>query len=290
MAKLHKVNRSKDKITNPTIMSETQQQQQQGLHLRIDNREQFRDRLSTSIRNIDRDAATTITIETLPVGDFLFEWNGEPVLVIERKTLADYAASIRDGRHREQKRRLYETYGRGRVLFIIEGDMTDDRQYSARFTKVPMDTLVSSIVNTMLRDQMHVFHTASDHETIEFLTLVYKKLAKGIDFIKEDGIGESAEKASADYLFDPTKTIKNTQLTPQRTFQLMLQCIPGISSKVSERIIGVHTSMTDFLSHLQSFNTYDETVAYVETIGPGRKIPRPTAQRLVDYLGIYSAE
>jgi ERCC4-type nuclease len=269
-------------------MSETQQQQ--GLHLRIDNREQFRDRLSTSIRNIDKHANALITIETLPVGDFLFEWNGEPVLVIERKTLADYAASIRDGRHREQKRRLYETYGRGRVLFIIEGDMTDDRQYSARFTKVPMDTLVSSIVNTLLRDNMHVFHTASDHETIEFLTLVYKKLAKGIDFIKEDGICKSAEKASTDYLFDPTKTIKNTQLTPQRTFQLMLQCIPGVSSKVSERIIGVHTSMPDFLSHLQSFNTYDETVAYVETIGSGRKIPRPTAQRVVDYLGIYSVE
>lgn len=258
------------------------------LTLRIDNREIFRDRLSTSVKHIDSNAQ--LSVEALPVGDFLFEWDGQPVLVIERKTLADYAQSIRDGRHREQKRRLYETYGRQRVLFIVEGDLTESG-YSSRFSKVPIDTLVSSIVNTILRDQMHVFHTASDHETIEFLTLVYKKLAKGIDFMNETAIGGSGDSSqSAEYLYNPAKSVKNAQLTPTRTFQIMLNSIPGVSDKVSERIVSKHASMTDFISQLQSFDSYNETVAYVETIGSGRKIPKTTAQRIVDYLGIYSSE
>jgi ERCC4-type nuclease len=258
------------------------------LTLRIDNREVFRDRLSTSVRHVDSKA--TISIEALPVGDFLFEWDSQPILVIERKTLADYAQSIRDGRHREQKRRLFETYGKQRVLFIIEGDLTESG-YSSRFSKVPIDTLVSSIVNTMLRDQMHVFHTASDHETIEFLTLVYKKCSKGIDFLNEPSIGGTNDASqSSEYLYNPSKSVKNAQLTPIRTFQLMLNSIPGVSDKVSERIVSKHPSMTDFISRLQSSETYNETVAYVETIGNGRRIPKTTAQRIVDYLGIYSSE
>ena len=260
------------------------------LVLRIDNREVFRDRLSTSVRRLDANAS--VSIEVLPVGDFLFEWDGQPILAIERKTLADYAQSIRDGRHREQKRRLFETYGRQRVLFIIEGDLTESG-YSSRFSKVSVDTLVSSMVNTILRDQMHVFHTASDHETIEFLTLVYKKLAKGIEFISEPSIC-NRDPASADaqplteYQYDPSKTVKSSQLTPKRVFQLMLNTIQGVSDKVSERIVSKHTSMTDLISHLQSFDTYNETVAYIETIGGGRKIPKTTASRIVDYLGIYA--
>ena len=43
-----------------------------------------------------------------------------PRLVIERKTHSDLAASIKDGRWSEQKRRMLETAGRDRVAYVIE--------------------------------------------------------------------------------------------------------------------------------------------------------------------------
>jgi ERCC4-type nuclease len=257
------------------------------LILRIDTRENYKDRLIQSIRNTYQDPS--VSVEALAAGDFIFEWDGQPILVIERKSLPDYAQSIRDGRHREQKRRLVDAYGKERVMYLVEGDFIDPPRQLA-FSKISVDTIVSSIVNSILRDQLHVFHTASDHESIEFLTLIYKKLVKGIDFMKEEGVDHAIQQGSSEYLFDPTKTVKNTQLTPQRTFQLMLQCIPSVSAKVSERIISKHTTMVDFIAHLQSFESYKDTVAYIQTIGDAaRKIPKPTAERIVEYLGIYES-
>jgi ERCC4-type nuclease len=261
------------------------------LVLRIDTRENYRDRLIQSIRQSSHSSGgeQNVVVEALAAGDFIFEWDSTPILVIERKSLVDYAQSIRDGRHREQKRRLVDSYGKERVLYLVEGDFIDPpRQLT--YSKITVDTIVSSIVNSILRDQIHVFHTASDHESIEFLTLVYKKLAKGIDFMNEEGVDQAIQKSTADYLFDPTKTIKSTQLTPPRTFQLMLQCIPGVSAKVSERILSAHTSMTDFIAHLQSFDSYNETVVYLETIGDAkRKIPKTTVAKVLEYLGIYGS-
>lgn len=266
-----------------TIMSTTEPTK---ICLRIDNREQYRDRLIQSIKNANKEP--NVVVETLSAGDFIFEWNGQPILVIERKSLPDYAQSIRDGRHREQKRRLVDSYGKERVLYLVEGDFVDPpRQLS--YSKISVDTIVSSIMNSILRDQMHVFHTASDHESIEFLTMVYKKLAKGIDFMKEDGVDQAIQGGSADYQFDPTKAIKSASMNPQRAFQLMLQCIPGVSAKVSERILVKHWSMVDFVAHLQSFDSYNETVDYIQSLGDGRKIAKTTGQKIVEYLGIYES-
>ena len=57
--------------------------------------------LDSSYKNI------TIEKENLPIGDIIiYSDEGEEIAIIERKTLADLAASIRDGRYSEQSYRL----------------------------------------------------------------------------------------------------------------------------------------------------------------------------------------
>ena len=45
-------------------------------------------------------------IVNLTLGDIVIKYQNNIVLVIERKSVEDLAASIRDGRHKEQKYRL----------------------------------------------------------------------------------------------------------------------------------------------------------------------------------------
>ena len=48
----------------------------------------------------------TISVESLPLGDIIFCKDEQELMIIERKSVADLAASIKDGRYQEQSYRL----------------------------------------------------------------------------------------------------------------------------------------------------------------------------------------
>ena len=73
------------------------------MELIIDNRETIKDYFQ------DKDY---VKIKNLDIGDYIFKYDDKDILIIERKTIEDYAASIKDGRHREQKQRLLSNYQR----------------------------------------------------------------------------------------------------------------------------------------------------------------------------------
>ncbi len=68
-------------------------------------------------------------VENLPIGDIILSQTGaitEELLIIERKTVADLAASIKDGRYDEQSFRLQGLTGHHNhnILYLIEGQVT----------------------------------------------------------------------------------------------------------------------------------------------------------------------
>lgn len=62
-------------------------------------------------------------VEALPVGDVVCQYGSGHAWVAERKRADDFAASLKDGRWREQSVRLF---GSGyRVVYMFEGDFRD---------------------------------------------------------------------------------------------------------------------------------------------------------------------
>ena len=59
------------------------------VELIIDNRENIKDLISENIKNTK--------FENLSLGDYIYQLNGKDFIVIERKTISDYAASIKAG-------------------------------------------------------------------------------------------------------------------------------------------------------------------------------------------------
>ena len=68
------------------------------VELIIDNRENIKELLLESVPDAK--------FENLEIGDYVFKIDEKPFLIIERKTITDYAASIVDSRSREQKKRM----------------------------------------------------------------------------------------------------------------------------------------------------------------------------------------
>lgn len=249
------------------------------LQLIIDNREKNSQSLYNSLSHLIDDKSSII-IDTLPVGDYQFSIDNNIILVIERKTITDYASSIKDGRNREQKGRLLSAYPKSKILYLIEGDLTQNNS-SYRFNNVNKDTIFSAIFNTILRDGIQVFHTSNNSETIEVITSLYKKLQKqGITFIEEQ------KESYDDNLLDTAKITKGANMTPEISFRMMLNNIPTVSNKISLRITKYHKKMNEFIKHLESI---DDKVKYISSLkleDSDRAIPKKTCELIIEYIGI----
>jgi|TARA_B110000208_G_C11745138_1_gene421472 ERCC4-type nuclease len=244
------------------------------MELLIDNREKIKNNFNSEYN---------IIFKNLDLGDYILKYNNNIILIIERKTTEDYASSIKDGRYREQKLRLINNYPKNKILYLIEGDLTCDNK-SYRYNKVSKDTIVSSITNTLLRDNIHVFHTHNSLETIFFIESMYRKIAKkGIKFMNN----------TPDYIDSLTNSVKikkKSNMDRDICQQLILQTIPGISKKTSERIIYNTESVSKFIYLLNDIPNRDEQIKFIcnlpelPTDKKFRKISKTIGENIIDYL------
>lgn len=190
-----------------------------------------------------------IKTENLLLGDILID-----KLLIERKTINDLAASIVDGRYREQSFRLMKALDEGyKVFYFIEGNMD---LYTGAITK---NTLVSTVYS-LTHKGFQVLLTKNSKETAFFLLQFAEKMKKDTEKMKKDTekMKKDNEKMKKDNeiktftteIIEPTKintnseeikvtyentqgiiqTKKNKNITKDNISVFMLCQIPGIST------------------------------------------------------------
>lgn len=240
----------------------------------VDNRESTTD----YYKNLGK---SWITFENLDLGDYIFKYKGQIACVIERKTIEDMASSINDGRYREQKARLLENFQKPQIIYLIEGDLSQNN-LSFEFNKVSKETIYSALVNLYLRDNFNVFISNGLKQTYEFMDYIGRKLEKqGLTFLKKNYTNEMS-------LFHNMKSSKKN-VTPQLVYKLQLSSIPGISTSCANAIVQVYPTLTQFIL---AFNTLDsdERVEKLKNIqattstGKKRKIGIKVAQNIETYL------
>lgn len=164
------------------------------------------------------------TITNLPIGDFVFKESDSIHYIIERKTILDLAASITDGRFREQKQRLLDSVGLpDKIVYILEG-----YKNQKKFGSISKQIIDSSILNLIFRHKYKVVHTTNDISTYETLLSIYKKL----DLKEFDKTMDSTSK-----LIKKSDTVNNNILT------YMLSVIPGVSMNISKKISDIYTTL-----------------------------------------------
>jgi hypothetical protein len=127
-----------------------------------------------------------IKSERLPLGDIILHdpaGQGRDIVLFERKSLNDLAASIQDGRYKEQSFRLIENatatgFHTHNIVYIIEGDIA---QYEAKRNKnnrITKTALQSAMVSLMYYKGFSVVRTMNLGETADFILHFADKVAK----------------------------------------------------------------------------------------------------------------
>lgn len=205
--------------------------------LKIDNREPD---------NIKKEFSNAV-FDNLNVGDYIYECNGIPKLIIERKTINDLSCSIKDGRFRDQRKRMLET--NIKIVYIIEGNVIHDRM------------ILGALENLAIRHNICLIPTQNEKQTIDVLKSLMAKC--GQEYIPP---------------VDKYTTGKKKQDVNKTSLEKMLETIVGVSSNIAHVISEHYSNVYEFTQKLNKH----PNMLYGFEVGPNRKLGPKLAQRIYE--------
>jgi len=227
----------------------------------------------------------TISVESLPLGDIIFCKDEQELMIIERKSVADLAASIKDGRYQEQSYRLDGTeLHNHNIVYLIEGNMA-----RATFDK---SALYSSMFSLQYYKGFSIWRTFSIDETATILCNSIKYLAKSsatrtgyyAGAVAGGGSEEPKTSSDKDYV-NVVKTIKKDNVTPNNIGEIMLCQIPGISANTAIAIMEHFKCMINLIADLQEHGASClEKVELKNAKGASRKLNKTCVANIVKFL------
>jgi len=247
-------------------------------------------------------------IEQLHIGDIVFEdESGNPIVIFERKTLTDLAASIKDGRYNEQSFRLNkEPTHNHNIIYIIEGDI---ERYNEKRTHITKKTLISTMFSLLYYKGFSVLRTNTICETADTIvffadkynkTLINEKNRKpyydldgsvagaavgadvGAEMVAE--VGAEVEESEKYCSVLKGHKEKNEYITPENINIIMLSCIPGINSKTAIQLMSEYKTVQNLLYQLEKDPACLNTFMIKTELGSTRKINKNCVDNIKKFL------
>jgi ERCC4-type nuclease len=198
--------------------------------------------------------------KNLILGDAVIEKDGQEVVIVERKTVADLVSSICDGRYQEQSFRLLEsTLPPHRIVYLIEGSLDSPQSITKK-------AILSAMMSLWFSKGFSVVQTESIEETVTFLEMLLEKTSK-----------EVTEK---DYI-STIKIKKKDKLTPDNIGILMLSQIPTISTVTASALLKTYGTLFTLTQQLKENKQVLDTFTYGEK---KRKLSKKSVENLILFL------
>jgi len=126
-----------------------------------------------------------------------------------------------------------------RKIILIEGKNYED-------FGLPIKTLNSVVINTIIRDNIHIYLTNNKNETIEFIENIILNIPKYYEDLQKEIInGENKVYTNI------CKTSKKENLTTNICFRNMLSQIPGVSSIIANVYVNKYKNMENFIINIR---------------------------------------
>jgi ERCC4-type nuclease len=201
-----------------------------GVSLKVDHREQ-------KLKPLFDTNNVKVTYENLTFGDFQILLNNEICYILERKTIDDLLASVKDGRYSNQKAKLFENFQSHQIYYIIEGSIP----YLGQSTTDKIVT--SAVINTMVRDKIAIFNTKNLNETYQLIMGLFDRISKDPQKYLHPEVPK-----------EQIQVETNTSDNPSKIFHRMLCQIPGVSGKNAEVLITKWPNFQIMYNELQVLN------------------------------------
>jgi ERCC4-type nuclease len=242
--------------------------------------------------------------ENLPLGDIIIcDDNGIEKVIIERKTLKDLAASIRDGRYAEQGFRLQQcSMHNHNIFYLIEGDIKYYRPFKNNIDK---KALLSAMVSITYFKGFSLYKTNSIVETAEWIIQFAKKLQKeflvstsNISFYERIAIEKVSDNNIINIVNENNienyskvvvnKRIKKDNITPENIGEIMLAQIPGVSNAIAVAIMKKYGTIKNLIEHISDEAKKDlhniEICSEKSEKGKSRKINKTCIANIYKFL------
>lgn len=253
-----------------------------------------------------------IVVEPLPLGDIIICTNqGDnhiDNIIVERKSLSDLAASIKDGRYEEQSYRLNGLpHHNHNIVYLIEGDLAKFNSFKERIDK---QTIYSAMFSINYYKGFSLMRSTSMDETAFIVCNMAYKIGKDPNKAPyfsqcsvvsnpdlESGSSElgpsdpgliepstSLPSVSKDYC-SVIKKVKKDNINEENIGEIMLCQIPGISSVTALTIMEKYKYLPNLVKCLQEDPECLNGISTTDANGKTRKISKTTIATIVKYLG-----
>ena len=248
-----------------------------------------------------------IEVHQLPLGDIIIcsNQNNEQIdnILIERKTLSDLAASIKDGRYDEQSYRLNGLpIHNHNIIYLIEGDLGKFNSFKERIDKQTIYSAMFSInhfkgfslarTNTMDETAFMICNMAykigKDTEKKPYYqNRVEQAVTSESNNITDETNNTTSEIVETQSIKDycaVIKKVKKDNVTPENIGEIMLCQIPGVSSVSAITILSKFKTLPELIKALQEDATCLNGISTTDGNGKSRKISKTTIETIVKYL------
>lgn len=223
-----------------------------------------------------------ILSENLLLGDIIIRDNDNiDLLIIERKTINDLTASIKDGRYSEQSLRLksLELHNHN-IIYLIEGNIGFNNK----------QVVYSSMFSINYFKGFSLYRSYDIDESAYIICNAFIKIQK--EKIKEpyyktiitNELNENTtEKKDIPYC-SVIKKKKSDNITPENFGEIILTQLPGISSITAIAIMKEYKTFNNLLSALKENKDVLTNFTYENDKKQKRKLNKTVLKNIFDYL------
>jgi len=252
--------------------------------------------------------------EVLPIGDIIIADDKGEKLIIERKSVNDLLASIKDGRYEEQSYRLNgAAHHNHNIIYLIEGDVNRVNRFkSDNGLGSEKLTLYSAMLSLNYYKGFSVFRSFSLGETATIICNMAYKLGKetklpfyqnitsttstivttSTTLINQENTQENTLENTSDDKIEPCekdyvnviKKVKKENITPENIGEIMLCQIPGISSVTALTIMEKFKTLSNLIKELELNPDCLKDITSTNTKGQTRKINKTSIANIVKFL------
>jgi ERCC4-type nuclease len=253
---------------------------------------------------ICKHANHSLVRERMAIGDTILRTNaGADIMLIERKTLADFAASIRDGRYKEQSFRLdrHCELANHNIVYVIEGDISKYVDRTKGGNIISRKALYSAMFSMLYCKGFSVIRTQNIRETADLilnfadkydlLTEPARRPYYGPNIITNQSHEELPLKqkqldsnAAADYAEVFKHKERSSQITPDNIGEIMISAVPCVSAKTAATIMCEFKTMTNLIECMKRDRSCLDGLYNMSQTGSKRKLSKICVDNLFKFL------